>query len=44
MLCRDAGLPLDTRNIMGTSGNVFESLLAQEGLSSALFENPRNLA
>ena len=24
--CRDSGLPHDTRNIMGTSGNVFESL------------------
>ena len=28
---RDSGLPHDTRNIMGTSGNVFESLLAPEG-------------
>ena len=26
MPCRESGLPLDTRNIMGTSGNVFERL------------------
>ena len=37
-------LPLDTRNTFGTSGNVFESLLAREGPSSALFENSQNLA
>ena len=42
--CRDSGLPHDTRNIMGTSENVFERLLAREGLPSALFENSRNLA
>ena len=36
MLSRDSGLPLDTRNSMGTSRNVFESLLAGEGPSSAL--------
>ena len=28
MLCRDSGLPHDTRNIVGISGNVFESPLA----------------
>ena len=39
----DSGLPHDTRNVMGTSGNVFESLLAREGPLSALFENSRNL-
>ena len=39
----DSGLPVDTRNSMGSSGNVFESLLAREGPSSG-FENPRNLA
>ena len=33
-----------TRNIMGTSGNVFERLRAREGLPSALFENLQNLA
>ena len=43
-LCRDSGLPFDTRNSMGTSGNVFESLPARNGPSSALFENSRNLA
>ena len=36
MLSLDPGLPLDTRNSMGISGNVFESLLAREGPSSAL--------
>ena len=36
---RDFGLPPDTRNIMGTSENVHESPPAQEGPSSALFEN-----
>ena len=44
MPSRDSGLPLETLNSMGTSGNVFESLLAREGPSSALFENSRNLA
>ena len=44
MLSRDSGLPLDTRNSMGTSGSGFESLPAREGPSSALFENPLNLA
>ena len=42
-LCSDSRLPLDTLNSMGTSGNVFESPPAR-GLSSALFENSRNLA
>ena len=41
---RDSALPLDTRNSMDTSGNVFESLLAREGPSSALFDNSKNLA
>ena len=41
---RDSGLPRDTRNIMGTSGNVFKSLLAREGPSSFIFENSKNLA
>ena len=44
MLCRDSGSLLDTRNSMSTSRNVFESLPAREGPSSALFENSRNLA
>ena len=42
MPSRDSGLPHDTRNAMGASGNVFESLLARDGPSSALFENSRN--
>ena len=42
--CRDSGLPHDTRNTMGTSGNVFERLPVREGLPSALFENLKNLA
>ena len=44
MPCRDSGLPHDTRNILCTSGNVFESLPARKGPPSALFENSRNLA
>ena len=44
MPCSDSGLPHDTRNIIGTSGNVFERLPAGEGLPSALFENSKNLA
>ena len=42
--CRDSGLPRDTRNIVGTSENVFERLPAREGLSSTLFDNSKNLA
>ena len=30
VLCRDSGLPHNTRNNMGTSGNIFERLPAQE--------------
>ena len=44
MLCRDHRLPLDTLNIVGASGNVFDSLPAREGPSSALFEHSRNFA
>ena len=44
MLSRDSGLPLDTRNSMGTSGNVFVSLLARDGLSSAFFKKSKNIA
>ena len=44
MRCRDSGLPLDTRNSMGTAANVFESRLDREGPSSAFFENSKNLA
>ena len=41
---RDSGLPHDTRNIMGTSGNVFERPPAREGRTSTLFNNSKNLA
>ena len=44
MPCRDSGLLQDTRNIVGTSGNVFERLPAREGQTSALSENSMNLA
>ena len=41
---RDSGLPRDTRNTVGTLGNVFESLPAPEGPSWDTFEFSRNLA
>ena len=44
MACCDSGLPHDTRNIVGTSGNVFERLPAREGRNSTLFNNSKNLA
>ena len=44
MISRDSGLQLDTRNSLGTSGRVFEGLLARGGPSSALFENSESLA
>ena len=44
VLSRDSGLPPKYRNTIGTSGNVFESLLVGEGSSSAVFANSRNLA
>ena len=44
MRSRDSGLPRDTRNVRGTSGNVVESLPAREGPSSGSSENSRNLA
>ena len=44
MISRDSFLPHDTRNSMGTSGNVFESQPARDGPSSAFFEHPKNLA
>ena len=34
---RDSGLPRHTRNTMGTSGNVFESLLARESPPSSIY-------
>ena len=42
--CRDSGLPHDTRNIVGTSRNVFERPPAQDGRPSAFFNNSKNLA
>ena len=43
VISRDSGLPLDTRNSMGTSGNVFESRPARKGPSTAFFESSKNL-
>ena len=39
MPSRDSGLPHDTRNIVGASGNVSERLPAREGKTSTLFNN-----
>ena len=44
MPCRDSGMPHDTRNIVGTSGNVFGRLPAREGQTFTLFNNSKNLA
>ena len=44
MISRDCCLPHDTRNSMGSSGNVSENLPAQEEPSSVLVKNPRILA
>ena len=44
MRSRDSGLPLDTRNSVGTAKSVFESLHARERPFSALFENSQNWA
>ena len=40
----DSGLPRDTLNGEGVTGNVFERPPAQEGLSSTIFNNSKNLA
>ena len=40
----DSGLPRNTQNCMGTTGNVFERLPAQEGLFSTILNNSKNLA
>ena len=37
-------LPHNSRNIMGTSGNVFERLPAREGQTSTQFNDAKNLA
>ena len=42
--CGSSGLPHDTRNITGTSGNVIERPPAQEGRSSTFFNNSKNPA
>ena len=39
-----SGLPLDTWSVMSTSGNVLERPSAQEGRSSTIFNNSKNLA
>ena len=44
MIRHDSCLKTDTRNSLGTSGNVFEGLPARGEPSSALFENEKNLA
>ena len=44
MPCRDSGLPHDTQNIVGSSGNVLERLPAREGRTSTLFNNSKNSA
>ena len=44
MLCRESGLPRNTRNIMGTSGNVFERPPTRKEQTSTLFNNSKNLA
>ena len=40
----DSGLPRDTQNGTGNTGNVFERPPAQEGLSSTIFNNSKDLA
>ena len=41
MIRRDSGLPHNTRNSMGTSGNVFEDLPAPEGPSPFVPQDPK---
>ena len=40
----DSGLLHDIRNIVGTSGNVFEQLPAREGRTSTFFNNSKTVA
>ena len=40
----DSGLPRGTQHGTGVAGNVFERPPAQEGLSSTIFNNSKNLA
>ena len=42
--CCDSGLPHDTRNIVGTSGYVFERPSPRGGRTSTFFNNSKNLA
>ena len=44
MHCRDSGLPHNTRNNLGTSGNIFERPFAQEGQHSTVFNMSKNSA
>ena len=44
MISCDSCLLLDTRNSLGASGHVFEGPPARGEPSSALFENPKNVA
>ena len=44
LVSRDSCLQPDTRNLLGTSGYVFEGLPARGEPSSALLENSKNLA
>ena len=43
MPCCDSGLPRDTQNGTGTTGNYFERPPAQEGPSTTIFNNSKNL-
>ena len=40
----DSGLPRDTQNGTGSTGNVFERPPAAEGLTFTIFNNSKNLA
>ena len=44
MPCRDSRLPHNTRNVVGTSGNVFARPPVREGRTSTLSNNSKNLA
>ena len=42
LVSRDSCLQAGTRNLLGTTGHVFEDLLARDEPSSALFGNSKN--
>ena len=44
IISRESWLQLATRNSLGTTGHIFEGLLAPDEPSSALFESSKNLA